>query len=40
MQPNWMIHDRVLLDVVTISDEADRQLTEAVRGFMTAQAAA
>jgi hypothetical protein len=29
----------VLLDVMTIADEADRQLTETVRGFMTAQAA-
>ena len=30
----------VLLDVITIADEADRQLTETVRSFMTAQAAA
>jgi hypothetical protein len=30
----------VLLDVMTIADEADRQLTETVRSFMTAQAAA
>jgi hypothetical protein len=30
----------VLLDVMTIADEADRQLTETVRGFMTAQQAA
>jgi hypothetical protein len=29
----------VLLDVMTIADEADRQLTETVRSFMTAQAA-
>jgi hypothetical protein len=27
----------VLLDVMTIADEADRQLTETVRSFMTAQ---
>ena len=31
--------NQVLLDVMTIADEADRQLTETVRGFMTAQAA-
>jgi len=30
----------VLLDVVTIADEADRQLRETVGGFMTAQQAA
>ena len=30
----------VLLDVMSIADEADRQLTETVRSFMTAQAAA
>jgi hypothetical protein len=30
----------VLLDVMTIADEADRQLTETVRSFMTARAAA
>jgi len=30
----------VLLDVIIIADEADRQLTESVRGFMTAQAVA
>jgi hypothetical protein len=30
----------VLLDVVIIADEADRQLTDTVRGFMTAQQAA
>jgi hypothetical protein len=30
----------VLLDVMTIADEADRQLTETMRSFMTAQAAA
>jgi hypothetical protein len=30
----------VLLDVMTIADEADRQLTETLRSFMTAQAAA
>ena len=30
----------VLLDVMTIADEADRQLTETVRSFITAQAAA
>jgi len=28
---------QVLLDVMTIADEADRQLTETVRSFMTAQ---
>jgi hypothetical protein len=33
-------HNQVLLDVMIIADEADRQLTETVRGFMTAQAAA
>jgi hypothetical protein len=32
--------NRVLLDVVIIADEADRQLTETVRSFMTAQQAA
>jgi hypothetical protein len=32
--------NQVLLDVVIIADEADRQLTETVRGFMTAQQAA
>ncbi len=31
--------NQVLLDVMIIADEADRQLTEAVSGFMTAQAA-
>ena len=31
--------DQVLLDVMIIADEADRQLTETVRGFMTAQQA-
>ena len=30
----------VLLDVITIADEADRQLTETVRSFMTALATA
>jgi hypothetical protein len=30
----------VLLDVMIIADEADRQLTETVRSFMTAQQAA
>jgi hypothetical protein len=29
--------EHVLLDVMTIADEADRQLTESVRSFMTAQ---
>ena len=33
-------HDQVLLDVITIADESDRQLIETLRGFMTAQAAA
>jgi hypothetical protein len=32
--------NEVLLDVITIADEADRQLTESVRCFMVAQAAA
>jgi hypothetical protein len=32
--------DHALSDVMIIADEADRQLTEAVRSFMTAQAAA
>ena len=32
--------NQVLLDVMIIADEADRQLTETVHGFMTAQAAA
>jgi hypothetical protein len=32
--------NRVLLDVMIIADEADRQLTETVRSFMTAQRAA
>jgi hypothetical protein len=31
---------QVLLDVMIISDEADRQLTETVRSFMSAKAAA
>jgi hypothetical protein len=31
---------RLLSDVMIIADEADRQLTEAVRSFMTAQGAA
>jgi hypothetical protein len=31
--------NQVLLDVMIIADEADRQLTEAVRSFMTSQAA-
>ena len=30
----------LLLDVIIIADEADRQLTETVRSFMTAQQAA
>jgi hypothetical protein len=29
----------VLLDVITIADEADRQLTETVRSFMAAATA-
>jgi hypothetical protein len=32
--------NEVLLDVIIIADEADRQLTETVRSFMTALAAA
>jgi hypothetical protein len=32
--------NQVLLDVMIIADEADRQLTETVRSFMTAQQAA
>jgi hypothetical protein len=32
--------DQVLSDVVTIADEADRQLTQSVRSFMEAQVAA
>jgi hypothetical protein len=32
--------NQVLLDVIVIADEADRQLTETVRSFMTAQQAA
>jgi hypothetical protein len=32
--------NQVLLDVMMIADEADRQLTETVRSFMTAQQAA
>jgi hypothetical protein len=32
--------NQALLDVMIIADEADRQLTDAVRGFMAAQAAA
>jgi hypothetical protein len=32
--------DQVLLDVMTIADEADRQLTQSVLGFMAAQQAA
>ena len=30
--------NQVLLDVITIADETDRQLTQAVHGFLTAQA--
>jgi hypothetical protein len=30
--------NQLLLDVITIADETDRQLTQAVCGFMTAQA--
>jgi hypothetical protein len=33
-------HNQVLLDGMIIADEADRQLTETVRSFMTAQQAA
>jgi hypothetical protein len=33
-------HSKVLLDVMTIADEADSQLTETMRGFMVALAAA
>ena len=32
--------DQVLLDVITIADEADRQLMQSVNGFMAAEAAA
>jgi hypothetical protein len=32
--------NEVLLDVIIIADEADRQLTETVRGFMASQQAA
>jgi hypothetical protein len=32
--------DQVLLDVITIADEADRQLMQSVNGFMAAAAAA
>jgi hypothetical protein len=32
--------DQVLLDVMTIADEADRQLTQSVRSFMEVQQAA
>jgi hypothetical protein len=31
-------HNQLLLDVITIADETDRQLTQAVYGFVTAQA--
>jgi hypothetical protein len=30
--------NQLLLDVITIADETDRQLTQAVHGFVTAQA--
>jgi hypothetical protein len=33
-------HAQVLLDVMIIADEADRQLTQTVRSFMMVQAAA
>jgi len=33
-------HERVLLDVIVIADEADRQLTQSVSSFMAAQHAA
>jgi len=32
--------DQMLLDVITIADEADRQLMQSVNGFMAAKAAA
>jgi hypothetical protein len=32
--------DQMLLDVITIADEADRQLMQSVNGFMAAEAAA
>jgi len=40
LHQNELDQNQVLLDVVIIADEADRQLTETVRGFMTAQQAA
>jgi hypothetical protein len=40
LHQNELNQSDVLLDVMTIADEADRQLTETVRGFMTAQHAA
>jgi hypothetical protein len=33
-------HEQVLFDVITIADEADRQLTQSVLSFMAAQQAA
>jgi hypothetical protein len=35
-----MNQNQVLLDVITIADEADRQLTQSVLGFIAAQATA
>jgi hypothetical protein len=37
---NKLDHEHVLRDVITIADEADRQLTQSVLSFMAAQAAA
>jgi hypothetical protein len=37
---NKLNQDQVLLDVITIADEADRQLEQAVRSFTAAQASA
>jgi hypothetical protein len=40
LHQNELDQSEVLLDVITIADEADRQLTETVGSFMMAQAAA
>jgi len=40
LHQNELDQNQVLSDVIIIADEADRQLTETVRSFMTAQQAA
>jgi hypothetical protein len=40
MHQSELDQNQVLLDLIIVADEADRQLTETVRSFMTAQQAA